>query len=378
MSENLPAKLDPELYRVKSEQDQEKERERIFRLLKNLPKWGLLFFAKSVAGLLGYAKSQKIDVQQALDEAVLALPKQFPDAIEKVSDWVAICDLAGIPAVPCYKGPRISLEELEVFADRQLATPATDTLALWIRHEFDNGHVWRWECCAPEHLKLYAGLRRVEPRHQNIPKIPFQVDERLFHILWGQQATEVSIVSRPWVKPMMDDGFPVEFRVFHTKDGDAACNYYPQRRMSEQFRPFMEKAVELTRKLAAFAVPAKSGLPTVPAEFSCDWMLRADGELVFLEAGPPHANGGAHPCCFGLIDGKGAGPLPGKRLLTSEPGAQFYVDDRVQSEIDRYKQEKQDFYTTVKRLKANPRQVAALMMVQGIIPREMAEKVIVG
>jgi hypothetical protein len=140
----------------------------------------------------------------------------------------------------------------------------------------------------------------------------------------------------------------------------------------------MEQAVELTKKLAAFQVPENSGLPKLPKEFSCDWVLTPQG-LLFLEAGPPHnPNGGAHPCCFGLIDGKGAGPLPGKRLLTSEPGAQFFVDDRIQAEIDRYKNQRQDFNQTVQRLRAHPRTIAAIMMVQGIIPREMAEKVIVG
>jgi hypothetical protein len=120
----------------------------------------------------------------------------------------------------------------------------------------------------------------------------------------------------------MDDGFPVEFRVFFQGGGIAACNYYPQRALSERYAPEMERAVELTRQLAAFQVPAESGLPPAPAEFSCDWMVRQDGEVVFLEAGPPHTRrGGAHPCweirmAEGRIQEEGCfGPSPGRSSM---------------------------------------------------------------
>lgn len=370
--------LDNQIYRVKTPEAQAKEHKAVLSTIARLPAFGLALVAKGLMGITKFAQSQKISTAQALDEAVLALPKHFPDAISKLSDWVKICELAGIPHVPCNVGPHISVEELEKFADDQTATPNTDKLALWILQEHAAGRMWRWESCAPEHLKLYAGLRRVEPQHQNLPKILFQVDERLFHILWDNQDTETAVVSRPWIKPEMFDGFPVEFRVFYQQGGVAACNYYPQRRLDEKYLPIMEQAVELTKKLAAFQVPADSGLPHLPKEFSCDWILTPQG-LLFLEAGPPHtSHGGAHPCCFGLFDDKGGGPLPGKRLLTSEPGAQFYIDDRIQMEIDRYKNQEQDYSQTVKRLRMNPKTVAAIMMVQGIIPREMAEKVIIG
>jgi hypothetical protein len=364
----------PPTYRKPDLKREEKDVSRLLNLLLHLP----MVAFKPLIALFHYARSQKISSGQALDEAIMALPTLFPDAIEKLSEWEAICRLAGIPTVPVSRGPSISVQELEAFAETHQPTPATDKLANWIEEQRQQGNIWRWECCAPEMLKLMAGLRRTEERHQGLPRIPFHTDERLFHILWSEKATEIGLVARPWTRAAMDDGFPVEFRVFFQGGGIAACNYYPQRALSERYAPEMERAVELTRQLAAFQVPAESGLPPAPAEFSCDWMVRQDGEVVFLEAGPPHTRrGGAHPCCFALLgDPHGGGPNPGRRLFRSEPGAQFYVDPEKQSIIDCYKRGEIDFNAAVRKMKLRPVHVAALFAVQGIIPREMQEKVI--
>jgi hypothetical protein len=364
----------PPTYRKPDLKQEEKDVSRLLNLLLHLP----MAAFKPLIALFHYARGQKISCDQALDEAIMALPTLFPDAIEKLSEWEAICRLAGIPAVPVFRGPSISVKELEAFAETHQPTPTTDKLANWIEEQRQQGNTWRWECCAPELLKLMAGLRRTEERHQGLPRIPFHTDERLFHILWSEKATEIGLVARPWIRAAMDDGFPVEFRVFFQGGGIAACNYYPQRALSEKYAPEMERAVHLTQRLASFKVPPESGLPSVPAEFSCDWMVRQDGEVVFLEAGPPHTRrGGAHPCCFTLLgDPNGGGPSPGRRLFQSEPGAQFYVDPEKQSIIDCYKRGEIDFNASVRKMKLRPVHVAALFAVQGIIPREMQEKVI--
>jgi hypothetical protein len=364
----------PQLYRPVDGQKEEKRRQGLLSQLLRLPTVALL----PLVSLFKFARGQKISYMLALDEAVFALPKQFPDAVESVSDWVLICKEAGIPAVGCTKGPTIRVEELEIFGSNHQATPATDAMAVWINQQYQQGNMWRWECCASEQLKMLAGLCREDITRQQLPKVLFQVDERLFHILWDQQATEIGIVARPWVLPEMFDGFPVEFRVFHTRAGDAACNYYPQRALSPEFIPKMEEAVNLTKKLANFQVSKESGLPQVPAEFSCDWLLSAQGDLLFLEAGPPHTpRGGAHPCCF-AIEGldPARGPIPGRRLLASEPGAQFYIDPRRQEVIDSYKQGSIDFEAMAKKMKIPPSAAAMILAVQGIIPREMAEKLV--
>src|SRR5207342_1126241 len=70
-------------------------------------------------------------------------------------------------------------------------------------------------------------------------------------------------------------------------------------------------------------VPDGSGLPPVPKAFSCDWLLIQDGQVVFLEAGPPHTpTGGAHPCCFAVL-GENADHDPDAGCSAQSPEQSF-------------------------------------------------------
>lgn len=338
----------------------------LVQTIVNMPAAALAGIGK----LFMYAKAQKISLAQALDEAVMSLPAQFRPV--GLSDWLALCEAAGVPYVPATKGPVLSvdlLERLESFPPDKQPQEIVNA-AKWIADEYSKGRMWRWECCASELLKMFAGLRR-EPGVP-VPAVPFSVDTRLFHILWSEHQTKVGLLSRPWVSPMLDNGFPVEFRVFFTPDGCAACSYYPQRAMNGKYLPDMERAVQLTDKLAA-AMAANGFIPPSKEGFSCDWLLRDDGEVVFLEAGPScTAIGGAHPCCFALPRYNPEGGIkPGRRLLSSEKGAQFYIAPGIQDIIDAYVDEKLDFDQAAKALKVEPERLVSLFMLQGIVPREM-------
>lgn len=119
----------------------------------------------------------------------------------------------------------MALTSQRVTVSRSRVTPKVAVLTQWCEDQYVLGRSWRWNYCAPENLKKAMGLWRPDPAHQILPHVHFAVDTRLFHILWDTKATEVQLLSRPWVSSAMDDGFPVEFRVFHTPDGQAACNY---------------------------------------------------------------------------------------------------------------------------------------------------------
>jgi len=324
----------------------------------------------SIVRLFSYAKKQKISFDQALDEAVMALPLQYTPV--DLSAWLALCEAASVPAVPATKGPVLSVELLEKLESYTPDNQPADVLAAakWIAAEHAKGRIWRWECCAPELLKMFAGLRRTS--QPLVPAVPFSVDQRLFHILWSEQRTDIGLLSRPWVEPMLDKGVPVEFRVFFSPDGCAACSYYPQRKMNERFLPDMEMAVMLTEKLAV-AMAANNFTPPSKLGFSCDWMLLKTGAVVFLEAGPPcTSSGGAHPCCFSLPQYNPEGGIqPGRRLLESEKGAQFYCAPGIQDVVDDYLAEKIDFDSAAKTLKMAPERLAGLFAIQGIIPREI-------
>lgn len=360
-------------------------------------------FIFTLLKLRSYAKRQGITYDQALDEAILALPKldfEIPEAYDDLTGWVQLCALAGVPAVPVFAGPKVKLEILiETTSNVEKATlkgeelpkphPSIDAAAQWCEDEFQNHkRMWRWECCGPETLKLVAGVRKVTATVEmgdaspnigvpnTVPHIPFMTDHRLFNICWGQRRIEIGLVSRPWVKPLIYNGFPVEFRVLKLKDGYAACNYYPQRALAKQHLALMEKAVELTKKLAACKPTEDSGLVPLSEQFSCDWLVDENGEVIFLEGGPGcTSKGGCHPCCFGLPI-RGKGPKAGARLLESEPDAEFFIDPRRQKIIDKYMKGETEFMQTAKNAQLDPRQLAIILAVQGFIPREAFAKVI--
>jgi hypothetical protein len=350
-----------------------------------------------------YAKQQGISFSQALDEALMELPRpahHIPEAFHDLSNWVRLCELAGIPVVPVNRGPKVSMAVLEatasetqlaVMKNQELPTPhaSIQEAARWCEEEYQKGFMWRWECCGPEVLKLLAGVRKVEscvqaddasidvPVPNTLPHIPFHLDDRLFRIAWDEKRMDVGLISRPWMPALLHLGFPVEFRVFKLKDGYAASNYYPQRPLAKAYLPLMEKAVELTRKLVAFQ-PVEGDIPSVPESFSCDWVVGEDGKLYFLEGGPPFTpRGGAFPGCFSVM-GRHAGPRAGARVLDNEPGAIFFIDPKRQRVIDEYKSGRGEFMAVARRAKIDPRHLAAILAVQGFIPREAFAQVIKG
>ena len=133
-------------------------------------------------------------------------------------------------------------------------------------------------------------------------------DPRFADILYdyGERngASSLPVWRRPWITAQIEEGYPVEFRVF-ARDGGilGLSSYYPQRplpltslimRSCERILQYSERLIEQV------------------ANFSADWLVRPDGEILFLEGGPPHHEG-AHPCCFpvGKIQGLALSPLPG-------------------------------------------------------------------
>lgn len=325
--------------------------------------------AETAQALANYAESSGLSQSEALDEAIFALPRTFPRGLANLTDWIPRCQQGNIPHVPItgISAP-INTDTLEaIYSGSQPPSPALDHLAQFIADAYSHGEMWRWDPCAPENLKMLAGLRRTDPKHQTVPLIPLGLDERLFSILWGDQAINTQVVSRPWIQPQMETGMPVEFRVFKSENGYAACSYYPQRPLPEKYLKDLENAVKLTQQLV-------QANPDLHHTFSCDWMLTPSGELLFLEGGPGHLPyGGAHPCCFGINK-----TTPGRALLQPEPGSMLHIPPGAEPIFDAYTAEKIDYQQACKLLGMPPKTAAAIFAVKGIIPREMAEKVITG
>lgn len=273
-----------------------------------------------------------------LDEAIQQLNSKSEN-IDHLSEWIGLIQDAGISHVPIEKGPLVTAADIEnthqaLHDGDSSKIPANvlENVLPWIKTQQERGWMWRFEFCATETIKKVLGTIR-PPNYLESEKIrvPFSTDERVLHCLWGTGCKPSHLIARPWEKAEFEKGFPVEFRVFRTKDGWAACNYYVQRPLPEKYLPIMEQAVELAKKLEAHCKAAGKHIPSI---YTTDWILSKSGELKFLEAGPGfNLNGpGAHPCCFNpYIE------MTGRRLLATEEGGITWCPPEIQTAVDRIK-----------------------------------------
>lgn len=171
----------------------------------------------------------------------------------------------------------------------------------------------RWDPCAPIGIKL-AMQNGCEPGQipDDARDLSFG-DPRAFDILYEYPAMDVPIFSRPWVHPLVVDGYPLEFRVF-IKDSEVigVASYYLQRPLpeNEQSWHWTAEATRLSEKLIA-SMTGRGSFPAMPyygargfdvsgtkIHATLDFLVSQDGpRMLFLEAGPPFG-AGAHPCAF--------------------------------------------------------------------------------
>lgn len=288
------------------------------------------------------------------------------DRIHFLSDWIALVKDAGIKFVPIEKGPLVSTEDVEqTFEALDARDPShmprniVENVLPWIVSQQQRGWMWRFEWCATKMIKEVLGTIREDDYIQTTRvEVPFSVDQRVLHCMWDTGSEESHLVARPWQAATFHNGFPVEFRVFRTKTGEAVCNYYVQRGLPPEQEENALKAVELARQIDVFA---KATGRFIPEEYTTDWILTDTGELMFLEAGPGfNRHGpGAHPCCF-HPDKLSAGRV----LLQTEPGAITWCPPEVQTAVDKVKAGENPMQVC-KETGQNPHEVLAHAAVQG-------------
>jgi hypothetical protein len=328
---------------------------------------------------------------KGLDQATLdlvrkteAAPGERPNRIHKLSDWLELAKIAGTLHVPYELGPVITTEELEQTHEAfhygepdSLPAVLKETILPWIQTQQDRGWMWRFEWCATQTIKEVLGTIRPERYlDTNRVKVPFTTDERVLHCMWDTGLEESNLLARPWIRAAFEKGFPVEFRIFRTgrtgeEAGWAACNYYVQRDLSEAWRPAMMKALELAQQF-------ESTLETLgyllPEQYTTDWILTAEGELLMLEAGPGFTPmGGAHPCCFNPENGPAG--MAGRSLLANEPGAIFYFPPEIQEVIEQIKAGAHPLKIAEEK-KLHPLQLLQIAAIQGHRPSQMASQII--
>jgi len=210
--------------------------------------------------------------------------------VTSLGQWLKACSKRNIPAIPATEIGACWAGEL-MLAGYGEDGPMENLRQLLARvNTLDLGtDMLRWDCCASETLKYHMGRKGECATHYRQDVSPD--DMRLQSILenWLSYAP-VTLWRRPWVEAVHHEGWPVEFRVF-VEGGQVkgVSNYYPQISLPFEFEPYAVRAINQTIPL----ISATGGKP-----FTADWLLTIDDQLVYLEGGPGHAPGGAHPCCF--------------------------------------------------------------------------------
>ena len=224
-----------------------------------------------------------------------------------LTDWLELCRKTGVPHVPAENIATIQAQDWLYFD-----TPGEhqDRLAL-VRQEIQAklkpDHMLRYDFCAPLETKIRLGSGQ-PTFHTDMTGFILD-DPRAFDILYEFPRESVPIHQRPWAPAQIQDGYPVEYRVF-VREGriQGISNYYPQRQL-ERHSDHLDRALELTNALIEH-VPTPFLWPTSPmapwvftlygrdrVHFTADFMVTTEGEMLLIEGGPPHEMG-AHPCCF--------------------------------------------------------------------------------
>jgi hypothetical protein len=227
-----------------------------------------------------------------------------------LGDWMALCDRAGVAAVPAIKVAEGESFALLKSVDQPGGAEATD---FWREVEqakatFGPGWMMRWSCCSCIEVKHRLGVGKPE-WHQDLLDLFFVADMRAYDLIFEHPLERIAAWARPWVQFDILDGFPIEYRVFvENNEIVGISNYYLQRPLPDtaQTQEDLRRVRDATQRLiAAQTKPIncpQAGEPIhrgIENWFSADFARLPSGAILFLEGGPAHfARGGAHPCCF--------------------------------------------------------------------------------
>jgi len=209
--------------------------------------------------------------------------------IISLEHWIDLCVKENIPHVPIEFVAAISWEDFGRAVDCEKPTESGQKFFDAFNKSYEPNYMTRWDCCASMWIKGELGTGNPEWHRKlyNADCCDMRVPDIVYANYHDRQDVPIKLWKRPWIKAKIEARYPVEFRVFASESAvKAVCNYYPQRDLPEEYRGEAVKAFELSKRF----------LKHEP-EFTADWILREDGQLLFLEGGPPWGKG-ADPCCF--------------------------------------------------------------------------------
>jgi hypothetical protein len=223
--------------------------------------------------------------------------------------WLELCEAAEVEYVPADFSEPFPVRQIGEAVDGR-EVPELNAAFEWLdarvaeRCGAGESVSARWECCSSERAKMVAAAGNPwgESYYRLTPD-----DLRVEECTVGLQTR---LCLRPWITAMRYDGYPVEFRYFRNGDGsNGVSNYYPQRALSDYLHLGYANTVLILGKQLADTMMTVPRSPLSQAGykvgFSADFIVREDGQVIFLEGGPPYVAvpphpwcPSAHPCCF--------------------------------------------------------------------------------
>lgn len=253
------------------------------------------------------ALARSVARRVAHQDEVAAMPGFAPLSL---SDWLALCEAAGVEAIPSTVFARVPMALVRAFdtdpAFGDAMREAAVALEALKAADPEARLMTRWDGCADMWLKIAMNDSGAwSPDFAQVPSID---DERAYeaHALFMPKP-DVPMHARPWLDAVAVDGLPLEFRVY-VVDGRVAgvSNYHYQRPLPAE--PWVlahaGRCLELAgRLLVAQTRPVRvirgTGEVADPAvnAWTADFVVLPGRGPVFLEGGPSVPDG-ANPCCF--------------------------------------------------------------------------------
>lgn len=260
-----------------------------------------------------------------LEQARAERPGRHVFSAVSLAGWMEQVRAAGIPFVPAEIACTVPVDTILGCED-----PLPEHAPHWQRLAdacslLGPTEMTRWDCCAGLDMKgmMQDGGQKTDDAYllapdDSNPALPRwrvvsrNIDPRVFDLVFDYPGDDIPVIKRPWVEARRDGTHPVEYRVY-VANGKVlgVANYYMQRPMtiSALVRSEIEIAVRRTRTLLQhmettgavpfnlYADPSRTGLDPDKASCTLDFLVDTDGQVRFLEAGPPFGLG-AHPCSF--------------------------------------------------------------------------------
>lgn len=248
-----------------------------------------------------------------------------------LSEWSRVAQDAGVPSVPAEVVCILPIEVIFRYNQPQDGDMAFLQPFFDARAALKSNEMLRWDCCASMEMKnaMSEGeapeyALRTDRLNPDVPvwrTLEDVEDMRLLDIIMEYPSESVAVIKRPWIEARREGTHSVEYRVFVANGKvEGVANYYLQRDLplSEEVTREAQQAISLTGKLIEhmesagvlpfnlYASDERSGLDVGKASFTADFLVDQDGQMLFLEAGPPFGLG-AHPCAF-VENRQNAGP----------------------------------------------------------------------